>query len=75
MVPISPVTPGAALVASASGWTDPEGPLAYEFLLDNVVLAQASSATAVNFIAPAAIGAHVVKVRVPTRLATFPNRR
>lgn len=71
MVPKSPVTPGAALVASASGWTDPEGPLAYQFLLDDVVLASASSATTINFVAPAAVGTHVLKVRVSNALGEF----
>ena len=56
--------PGQNVQLAASGWTDPQTPLTYQFLLDDVPLGPPDLPATANVAAPAAAGAHTVKVRV-----------
>lgn len=58
------IAPGGSVQLAASGWTDPQTPLTYQFLLDDVALGAAGAATTASVAAPAAAGVHTVKVRV-----------
>ena len=71
VTPQSPVLPGAAMTASASGWTDASLPLTYQFFLDGAALGLAGTAASANFAAPAAPGAHQVKLRVTDAAGNF----
>ncbi len=59
--PASPVTAGALLNVSFAGWTDPDAPLTYQVLVDNVAVAAASTSASINFTGPAATGSHTLK--------------
>ena len=71
VTPASPVVPGTVLTATASGWTDPNVPLTYQFLLDDMVLGPPAIAATITFTGPASVGPHVVKVRVFDALVDF----
>jgi uncharacterized repeat protein (TIGR03803 family) len=65
------VAPGATVQLMASGWTDANLPLSYQFFLDDVPLGPAGTANTTTFAAPSAPGTHSVKVRVADRLGAF----
>lgn len=64
LTPQSPVSPGAAITASASGWTDASPPLTYQFSLDGTALGSRGASALVNFTAPTVLGTHTVGLRV-----------
>jgi hypothetical protein len=60
----SPVPPGTAMSATATGWTDVSTPLTYQFFLDGSALGSRGVSASVNFAAPAALGTYTVALRV-----------
>lgn len=64
MTPGSPVDAGAGLTISLPDWTDPTGPLAYEVLIDDLVVSARGSNAQRSVVAPATAGVHVLKCRI-----------
>lgn len=62
--PASPLDAGSGLSVALPDWTDPTGPLAYEFLIDDVVVSARGASHARSLVAPATAGLHVLKGRI-----------
>lgn len=68
VAPSLTVDPGTAVTVSFAGWSDDQGPLNYQVLVDGISTAAASTSSNVAFIAPMAVGPHVVKAIITDAL-------
>ena len=71
LTPASPVNSNAMLTVTFAGWMDPNGPLSYSVLIQDVIVSPAGATASRNFTGPSLAGAYTLKGRITDALGNM----